>query len=88
MAVFAPLPAAHTVPAGRGRPGESREDHQPETDGGVDADEHRLADDVARQHERRDHQQRQQHAIGHEVAAVRKQPYVVFVIGLEQEPHP
>ena len=73
--------------AERGLPGEAGEDHQADADGGVDADEHQLADQIARQHERRDQQKRQQDAVGNDVAAVRKQPDVVFVIGLEEEPH-
>ena len=71
----------------RGLPGEAGEDHQPHAHGGVDADEHQLADQIARQHERRDRKKRQQDTVGNDVAAVRKQPDVVFVIRLEEEPH-
>ena len=49
--------------------GEAGQDHQPDADGGIDADEHQLADEIARQHERRDRQQRQQHTVGNDVAA-------------------
>src|SRR6185369_8124123 len=73
--------------AERGLTGEAGEDHQAYAHGGVDADKHQLADQIARQHERRDHEKRQQDTVGNDVAAVRKQPDVVFVIGLEEEPH-
>jgi len=45
-------------------PGEAGEDHQSDADGGVDADEDQLADDIAGENKWRDQKQRKQNAVG------------------------
>src|SRR3954466_5009600 len=73
--------------AERSLPREAGQNHQPDADDGVDADEHQLAYQIAGEHERRDRQPHQQTAVGPEISAVRKQFDVVFIIGLEHEAH-
>ena len=52
--------------------GKAGEDQQAHADGGVDADEHQLAHQVAGEHERCDRQQHQQRAVGPDIARMRQ----------------
>ncbi|MFK4696020.1 hypothetical protein ABIF42_001614 [Bradyrhizobium diazoefficiens] len=71
----------------RGLPRKAGQDQQRHADGCIDADEDELAHQIAGEHVGRDQQQREQDAVGDEIARMREQLDVVFVVGLEQEAH-
>src|SRR6516164_5254746 len=71
----------------RGLSGKSGQDQKRHADGRVNAYEDELADEITGEDVGRDDKQRHQRAVGPHIAGVGKQLYVVFVVGLEQEPH-
>ena len=73
--------------AERDLPGVADQQHQPETDDGVDADEMELRQHVAADQERRCEQQHAEQAVPEDLSAVLEQADVLVVIGLEDETH-
>ena len=73
--------------AERDLPGIADQQHQPEADDRIDADEMQLREHVLADQERRRDQQRGEHAIPEDLPAVLEQANVLVVVGLEDEPH-
>ena len=73
--------------AERDLPGVADQQHQPETDDGVDADEMKLREHVAADEERRGEQQHAEQAVPEDLSAMLEQADVLVVIGLEDEAH-